>query len=197
MKWMVKLYDKTLLWSQHQYAPHYLAAVSFVEASVFPIPPYFMLAPMALARPSKAIKYAMIATLASVFGGLLGYLLGYLVFQPLILPLLESFGYTAKYQHVSELLQAHGFVAVLIAGFMPIPYKLIAIAAGFTKLPLLGFFLASLVGRGVKFFAVALLIKAGGDRMEQHVRLMLEKLGLILCLGLVAVVFGLKFFKVI
>ncbi len=195
MKWLVRLYDRTLVWSQHRYAPHYLAAVSFVEASVFPIPPYFMLAPMSLARPHKAFNYALIATLASVFGGLLGYLLGYLVFNPLVLPLIDSFGYMSKYQHVNEMLQEHGFIAVLIAGFMPIPYKLIAIAAGFANLPIAGFFLASLAGRGVKFFAVALLIKAGGDRMEQHVRLMLEKLGWIFLVGSMVLLIGLKFFR--
>lgn len=189
MRWMVKLYDKSLLWSQHTHAPRYLAAVSFVEASVFPIPPYFMLAPMAIARPNKAYHYALIATLASVFGGLLGYLLGYSVFKAIALPVIELFGYSATYERVLQLFQDRGFIAVLIAGFTPLPFKLVAIGAGFVEIPIASFFVASIFGRGIKFFAVALIIKAGGVKMEQHIRMIIQKFGLI-CLTLAALAVG-------
>jgi membrane protein YqaA with SNARE-associated domain len=189
MRWMVKLYDKSLQWSQHAHAPRYLAAVSFVEASVFPIPPYFMLAPMAIAQPSKAYRYALIATFASVFGGLLGYLLGYSVFKAIALPFIEMFGYTAAYERVLQLFQDRGFVAVLLAGFTPLPFKLVAIGAGFVEIPIASFFVASILGRGLKFFAVALVIKAGGIKMEQHIRLIIQKFGLV-CLSLAALAVG-------
>jgi membrane protein YqaA with SNARE-associated domain len=195
MQLLVRLYDRTLVWSQHKYAPGYLAAVSFIEASVFPIPPYFMLAPMALAKPSRAFQYALIATVASVFGGLLGYLLGYLVF-PLVLPIIEYFGYSAAYTAITAHFQEQGFWAILVAGFMPIPFKLIAIGAGFMRVPIWSFFLASILGRGVKFFAVSLLIRMGGAKMEQHVRNLIAKLGFIM-LALVGVVVALKYSKVI
>ena len=195
MRWLVRLYDKSLLWSQHAHAPRYLAAVSFVEASVFPIPPYFMLAPMALAKPSKAYYYALIATLASVLGGLLGYMLGYWVFKPVALPVIQFMGYSEAYQRVIELFQERGFFAILLAGFTPLPFKLVAIGAGFVEVPLASFFVASIFGRGVKFFAVALLIKVGGDKMAQRVRALIEKLGLI-CLCMAAMVIVLKFLKV-
>lgn len=195
MRWLVKLYDKSLLWSQHVYAPRYLAAVSFVEASVFPIPPYFMLAPMALAKPSKAYYYALIATLASVLGGVLGYALGFWVFKPVALPIIDFMGYSDAYQRVMELFQQRGFLAVLIAGFTPLPFKLVAIGAGFVEVPLAAFLVASIFGRGVKFFAVALLVRVGGDKMAQHVRRLIEKLGLIfLCMA--AVIIILKILKV-
>lgn len=195
MRWLVKLYDKSLLWSQHVHAPRYLAAVSFVEASVFPIPPYFMLAPMAIAKPSKAYHYALIATLASVLGGVLGYMLGYWVFKPVALPIIDFMGYNATYQKVLELFQDKGFVAILIAGFTPLPFKLVAIGAGFVEVPLAAFFVASVFGRGLKFFAVALLVRVGGDKMAQRVRILIEKMGLIfLCIA--AVIVGLKFLKV-
>ncbi len=195
MKILVKLYDQTLLWAQHRYAPRYLAAVSFVEASVFPIPPYFMLAPMALAKPDRAWSFAAIATVASVLGGLLGYLLGYLVFYPLVLPLLKYFGYSELYYSVTERFQAESFWALLIAGFMPVPFKLIAIAAGFMKLQLPTFVLASILGRGVKFFAVVCLIKLGGKKIEQQIRHIIANLSWAL-LVIACIILGLKLFKV-
>ena len=196
MQWLVKLYDRTLIWSQHKNAPRYLAAVSFVEASVFPIPPYFMLAPMALSKPDKALQYAFIATTASVLGGVLGYLLGYLVFNPVVLPVLEYLGHVQNYELITQQLQAKGFWAVLIAGFTPIPYKLVAIGAGVMRIPIQEFLFASIFGRGLKFFLVAVVIRAGGLQMEQRVRQMIPKFGLIF-ISLVFFVLALKIFKVI
>lgn len=174
---MVKLYDKALIWSQHKHAPRYLAAVSFVDSSFFPVPPFFMLAPMALAKPHKALKYALIATLASVFGGVLGYLLGYLLFKPLILPLVEYFGYLSAYHKVINMFNEHGVLALLLLGISPIPYKIIAVGSGFLQIPFHIFFITSFLSRGAKFFAVALLIKAGGSDMERMLRQGIEKLG--------------------
>ena len=196
MKFLVKLYDKSLIWSQHQYAPRYLAAVSFVEASFFPIPPYFMLAPMSLAKPKKALNYALIATLASVAGGVLGYILGYLIFYPVILPFLEFMGYATKVANVAEKFRQNEFWMILAAGLIPIPYKLIAISAGFMHAALLPFLLASLIGRGLKFFLLAAVIKIGGVDMEQKIRRSIERFGLFL-LAIIGLILGLKFFKVI
>lgn len=195
MQILVRLYDKTLVWAQHKNAPRYLAAVSFVEASVFPIPPYFMLAPMALAKPNKAYSYALIATIASVMGGLLGYLLGYLVFYPLVLPLIEYFGYAEAFSALTQRFQEQSFVAILVAGFMPIPFKLIAIGAGFMRVSVLSFIVASLFGRGLKFFAVSLLIKIGGVQMEERVRGLIAKMGLFILI-FAALLVSLKIFKV-
>jgi membrane protein YqaA with SNARE-associated domain len=200
MQWLVKIYDKTLVWSQHQHAPRYLAAVSFVESSVFPIPPYFMLAPMALAKPNKALQYALIATVASVLGGLLGYLLGYYVFVPVVLPVINFFGLMDSYVLVAQRFHDQSFwavfFAILVAGVMPIPYKIIAIGAGVMQVAVIPFVLASIIGRGLKFYLVSVLIKFGGVKMEQQIRQLIEKLGLILvCIALA--VLGLKIFKVI
>jgi membrane protein YqaA with SNARE-associated domain len=187
MQALVKLYDKTLQWAQHRHAPRYLAAVSFVEASIFPIPPYFMLAPMALSRPDRAVWYATIATIASVLGGVVGYLLGYLVFHPIVLPLIEYFGYEQAFDVITARFQENGFMAVLLAGFLPVPFKVIAIASGFMHVPLLLFLSGSILGRGVKFFAVALLIKFGGANIENNIRNILSKMGLVFVTLAVAV----------
>lgn len=196
MRWLVSLYDKSLIWSQHAHAPRYLAAVSFVEASVFPIPPYFMLAPMALARPNKAYIYALIATVSSVLGGLVGYLLGYLLFNSVALPIIEFMGYATAYQKALALFETRGFWAVLIAGFTPLPFKLVAIGAGFAEIPIMSFFIATIFGRGVKFFAIAVLIKSGGVKMEQLMRALIAKLGLILLFIAAAIIISLKILKV-
>lgn len=176
MKWLEQLYDRTIIWAQHRHAARYLAAVSFVEASVFPIPPYFMLAPMALSKPDRALRYALIATIASVLGGVVGYALGYYVFNPVVLPVIEYLGYTAKFSQVTVKFQEQGFWAILVAGFMPIPFKLVAIGAGLMRVPLGLFLLASIFGRGIKFYAVSGVIKFGGIKMEQRIRQLIRKL---------------------
>lgn len=195
MQVLVKLYEKTLIWAKHRHAPRYLAAVCFVEASVFPIPPYFMLAPMALSKPDKAANYAIIATIFSVAGGILGYFLGALVFYPIVLPIIEYFGYEHYYNAITARFQENGFLAVLLSGFMPMPFKVVAIAAGFMQVPLALFVLASIFGRGAKFFAVAMLIRLGGDKMEQQIKQIISKVGIIFVI-LAALILGLKLFKV-
>jgi len=179
MQWLVRLYDQALVWAHHAHAPRYLFAVSFVEASVFPIPPYFMLAPMALAKPHKALNYALLATIASVCGGILGYVLGCLLFKPLAWPLITYFGYTAAYQNVIQIFQEHGYLALLLLGMSPIPYKFIAIGAGMLMLPIPAFVAVSLLSRGLKFFAVALVMRWGGVNMQQYLRLAVQKFGLV------------------
>jgi membrane protein YqaA with SNARE-associated domain len=196
MKLLVRLYDKTLEWSHHKHAAYYLALVSFIEASFFPVPPYLMLAPMALAKPQKAIDYALLAAVASVLGATLGYALGLYVFKPLIAPLLDTFGYSVVYEKLLGMMQERGAWAVLIAGFMPIPFKLIAIAAGFLQLNLFYFVLASFAGRGSKFMIIALLMKFGGDRMEQQFRKALDKSGILLVMMLTGIL-GMKYLGVV
>ncbi len=179
MSWLLKLYDKILQLAQHKHAPRYLAIVSFIEASVFPIPPYVMLAPMALAKPDKALNYALIATLASVCGGVLGYGLGLLIFKPVVLPLLQHFGYEAAYEGVLQMFALYGTLALLILGVTPIPYKIVAIGCGFLSIPMHIFILTSLISRGAKFLLLSLLIKIGGPDLQHYMRRMLEKFGIL------------------
>jgi membrane protein YqaA with SNARE-associated domain len=183
MRWMVKIYDKTIAWSQHPHAVGYLAAISFADASFFPIPPFFMFAPMAVAKPNKAWHYALVATIASVLGGMLGYCLGYLIFNPVVLPLIQYFGYETSYQNILQAFHSYGLIALLILGATPMPYKLISIGAGFLMLPFHTFVMISLLSRGLKFFVLALLVKIGGENIENRLRTVVEKLGFV-CLGL-------------
>lgn len=148
-------------WSRHRHAPWYLGGVSFAESSFFPIPPDVMLAPMSLANPARAWRFALLTTLASVAGGLFGYAIGYFAFDALE-PWLRESRYWDSYQLAVAWFGEWSFWVVFIAGFSPIPYKVFTIAAGALSMALLPFTLASLIRRGGRFFLVAGLMKWGG-----------------------------------
>ncbi|MDB6096300.1 MAG: rane protein DedA family [Francisellaceae bacterium] len=169
------LYDKVISWSKHRKAPYYLAAVSFLDASVFPISPVFMLVPMCIAKPRKALHYAGIATIASGLGGLFGYALGYL-FEPYIHNFIIKFGYEARYQSALIWLHKNGFWTILTAGFTPVPYKIFTISAGAIKYHIHYFFLASIIGRGLRFLSISWLMKWGGEKMQRAIRKYVDKL---------------------
>ena len=176
MRVFTALYDKVLGWSRHRHAPRYLGGLSFAESSFFPIPPDVMLAPMALARPERAWWYALITTVASVLGGLMGYLIGVFAFE-MVEPMLHQAGYWDAYLKAGEWFAIWGFWAVFLAGFSPIPYKIFTISAGVVGMALLPFIIASLIGRGARFFLVAGLMRWGGARMEQRLRTYVDFLG--------------------
>lgn len=176
MRLFSPLYRRAMHWSRHRHAPRYLAGLSFAESSFFPIPPDVMLAPMSLANPARAWWFAGLTTLASVAGGLLGYAIGYFAFDALA-PLLRTSHYWVSYQQAVTWFGHWGFWAVFIAGFSPIPYKVFTIAAGALSMALLPFTLASLIGRGTRFFLVAGLMKWGGARMEMALHRTIDRLG--------------------
>ncbi len=176
MKLFSSLYEHAMRWAVHRHAQWYLAGLSFAESSFFPIPPDVMLAPMALADNKRAWRYATMTTVASVAGGMLGYLIGYLAFDA-IEPWVMDAGYGDKYQLAVDWFEQWGIWAILIAGFSPIPYKIFTIAAGAISMAFLPFVLASLAGRGARFFLVTALIVWGGERMEHTIKKYVDWLG--------------------
>jgi membrane protein YqaA with SNARE-associated domain len=170
------LYDRVLGWAAHPKARWYLGGLSFAESSFFPVPPDVMLAPMALARPVDAWRLAALTTITSVAGGVFGYFIGYFALD-LVEPWMVSAGHWDGYLQARDWFQTWGFWAVLAAGFSPIPYKLFTIAAGALAMFMPVFVLASLVGRGGRFFLVAGLIRWGGAPMEAQLRRHVEFLG--------------------
>lgn len=171
------LYQRVLQWSRHKYAVYYLALISFAESSFFPIPPDVMLAPMSLANRSRAWYFGTITTLFSVLGGLFGYLLGYFAFDPIVLPVVHYFGYEAQFAHAEDWFKHYGVWIVFIAGFSPIPYKVFTIAAGVMHMAILPFLIASILGRGARFYLVCALIVWGGQRLEEHLREYIDLIG--------------------
>lgn len=170
------LYNRVLRWASHPLAERYLAGLSFAESSFFPIPPDVLLAPMTLASPERGWRFAAVTTAASVLGGLAGYLIGWIALD-WITPLMQSMGYWEGYQRANEWFAAWGFLAVLAAGFSPIPYKIFTISAGALHMFLPVFVLASLIGRGARFFLVAGLIVLGGPRMEAQLKRHVDTIG--------------------
>jgi len=170
------LYDRVMAWSRHRHASRYLAGLSFAESSFFPVPPDVMLAPMAAARPREALRLAWVTTLFSVLGGILGYVIGALAFE-LVSPWIIEMGHGENLELAKDWFAVWGVWVVLIAGFSPIPYKLFTVTAGALAMPLLPFVIASLLGRGARFFAVALLMAWLGPQADRHLRPYMERLG--------------------
>lgn len=186
MKLFSFMYDKVLAWSRHRHAPRFLVALSFAESSFFPIPPDVMLAPMSLARPEKAWRFALFTTVASVAGGMLGYLIGVFAFE-LVEPLIRESGYGDAYQRVGQWFETWGFWTIFLAGFSPIPYKIFTISAGVIGMAFLPFVLASIIARGARFYLVAGMMKWGGPKMEQTLRVYIDRIGWVLVLLVIAV----------
>ena len=176
MKLFSALYSRVLSWSRHPKAPWYLGGLSFMESSFFPIPPDVMLAPMSMAQPRRAWWFALITTVTSVLGSLLGYAIGHFALDAL-LPWLQDSRYWSAYQASMVWFEEWGVWAVFIAGFSPIPYKVFTIAAGALSMALLPFTLASLIGRGARFFLVAGLMAWGGARMEAMLHRTIDWIG--------------------
>jgi len=162
-----RIYEWVLGWAETPYGIPALFVLAFVESSFFPIPPDVLLIALALSVPSKAFRFAAWCTLGSVLGGLFGYFIGYALwstFEPYLIPHVFS---RDKFDMVTGKYNEYGELAVFIAAFTPIPYKVFTIAAGVAKLNLLGFTGASIVGRAGRFFLVALVIRLAGPKARE------------------------------
>ena len=193
MKLFSPLYARAMRWARHPRAPWYLGGLSFAESSFFPIPPDVMLAPMSMARPKRALWFATLTTLTSVVGGMFGYLIGMFAFE-LVAPLLEEGGrYAEPFSLAQNWFDEWGFWTVFAAGFSPIPYKIFTITAGVLTMAFLPFVLASFVGRGLRFYLVALLMAWGGEEMEQKLHRWVDWLGWLTVAALLIIVLIYRF----
>jgi membrane protein YqaA with SNARE-associated domain len=176
-RFLVSWYDKVLLWSKHPKANWYLTFVSFVDASLFPVSPLFMLLPMSVAEPKSAFRLAGIVIVSSFFGGILGYGLGLFAFEAIVNPFINMMGYSGSYQLATEWFQEWGFLAILFGCVTPfIPYKIFTIGSGVMQLHFGWFLLASLAGRAIRFLLIAVLIRWGGPKVEPLFRKTLVKI---------------------
>lgn len=173
-----RLYNWTLALAGRPNAERWLAFVSFADSSFFPLPPDLLLAPMCLARPERALRYALVCTITSVLGALLGYAIGSLLYDVIGVPLLHFYGYEAKFQEFAADIGENGFLWMLAFASLPIPYKVATIAAGSIHLNLAIVVVASLLGRGGRFFLVAWLIRRYGVTAQRLIDDHFEKLSL-------------------
>ena len=165
------LYKKCLILAAHKSSKYYLAVVSFIESSFFPIPPDVMVIPMVISKKNDFIKIFIIATIFSVLGGIFGYLIGAFFFD-LGMQIMNFYDYQDKVINLkNNLLNNEGFYAWLgilfLAGFTPLPYKVFTICSGLIGFNILIFILISLISRGLRFFIVSYLSYKFGDLFTQ------------------------------
>ena len=189
-----RLYDRVIALSASRHAPWWLAAIAFAESSFFPIPPDALLIPMALARPDRAWRLALVCTIASVLGGILGYYIGYALFDVLATPLLRAYHYEAAFARFKDTYAEWGLWVILVKGLTPIPFKIVTIASGAASFNFPLFVAACIVTRGARFFLVATLLHFYGE----HVRGFIERrLTLVTTMLAVGVVFGFVVLKLV
>ena len=160
------LYNWTLDQSSKKYASWFLAFISFIESSFFPIPPDIILIPMIIAKRTMAFIYAAICTISSVFGGIFGYFIGYTLFNSIGIILVNFYGMNEYITNLKEYYNNYGIWFVLVAGFTPMPFKVITIASGLFQLNLFIFILCSLIARGLRFYLIAGLLYLYGEAIK-------------------------------
>ena len=157
-----RLYDWTMAKAAHRHAGWWLAAFAFMEASFFPVPPHPLLGLMCLAEPKKAIRFAAIATLGSVAGGLLGYAIGHFAYAAFGDALLHALGLAESFPKAACYLRDYGAEIIIVKGMTPIPFKLLTITAGFIGMNILVFIGASIISRSISFMIVGVLFRLFG-----------------------------------
>jgi membrane protein YqaA with SNARE-associated domain len=181
-----RLYDWMMRLAAGPNALVALAVVSFIESSVFPIPPDVLMIPMILTARHRAWRIAAVATVASVLGGFLGYAIGYFAFETIGHRVLEFYGAMDKYEAVKATFDQWGAWFIIIKGMTPIPYKLVTIFSGAVHFDLLQFAVSSLISRSLRFFLVAALLWWMGEPIRAFIE---ERLTLVTT-GFVVVLVG-------
>ena len=176
--------------ARHRHAKRWLAAVSFAESSVFPIPPDIMLLPMVLSDRAAWARIAAVCTVASVIGGLAGYAIGWGLWETVGRPLIDFYGYADKMEAFAARYNDWGAWIVFTAGITPIPYKVVTITSGFAGYDFLTFVALSIVTRGARFFLEAALLRRYGEPIrafiERRLKLVTTIVAVVLIGGLVA-----------
>ena len=186
-----KLYYWTLHWAATPYALPALVILSFAESSFFPVPSDVLLIALCFSTPARWFRLALWCTVASVAGGLFGYFIGWGLWEAVGLPIVRMYHGEAVVEMVRVWYENYGFFGVLVAAVTPIPYKVFTIASGMMSFDLPQFVLASILGRGLRFFLVAGLIRMYGARikpfMERHFELAASALVALAILGFLAI----------
>ena len=161
-----RLYLWVLSWAESTYGTYALAVLAFIESSFFPIPPDVLQIALSISKPKRSYWYAFIALLFSVLGGILGYFIGLFLFESVGRVIIQSLGYEQQFALVGELFKENAFLAIFAAALTPIPYIVFTIAAGVWQVGLFPLIMASILGRGLRFFAVAVLTYFLGERVK-------------------------------
>ena len=188
-----QLYNKTIQLAGHRRSKSILGFISFIESFVFPIPPDVLIIPMTIARRQEWIKIAIVATVGSVLGACLGYFIGYVFFNEIGLKIFEIYGVDDASFLKDKVSSEGGVIAwitlLAIAGFSPVPFKLLTITSGFIHFNFFYFVIICLLTRGSRFFLIAFLIGNFGSTMKKIIEKKLLKFSLILSIILIGFAF--------
>ena len=193
MNFFKKTYDWTLEKAQHKNAKWYLSLISFAESSFFPIPPDILLIPMALASKARALFYAFMCTLFSVLGGILGYVIGYFFYNSVGIYIVDFYHLENSFSVFESYYKEFGILIVLGAGITPFPYKFITIASGVFGLNIFMFIVVSIIGRGLRFYLIAILLYFFGERIKLIIDNYFNILTIVFFILLVGSVFIIRF----
>ena len=193
MNFLKRTYNWTLEKAQHKNAKWYLSLISFAESSFFPIPPDILLIPMALASKAKALFYAFICTLFSVLGGILGYAIGYFFYNSVGIYIVEFYHLENSFSVFGNYYKEFGILIVLGAGITPFPYKFITIASGVFGLNIFLFIIVSIIGRGLRFYLIAILLYFFGEKIKLIIDKYFNILTIVFFILLIGSVFIIRF----
>ena len=193
MNFLKRIYNWTLKKAQHKNAKWYLSLISFVESSFFPIPPDILLIPMALASKANALFYAFICTLFSVLGGILGYAIGYFFYNSVGIYIVDFYHLENSFNIFESYYKEFGILIVLGAGITPFPYKFITIASGVFGLNIFLFIIVSIIGRGLRFYFIAILLYFFGEKIKLFIDKYFNILTIVFFILLVGSVFIIRF----
>ena len=184
-----ELYNKTIQLAGHKRSKSILGFISFIESFIFPIPPDVLIIPMTIARKHEWIRIALIATIGSVLGACLGYFIGYVFFNEIGLKIFEIYGVDNASFLKDKVSSEGGVIAwitlLAIAGFSPVPFKLLTITSGFINFNIFYFIIISLLTRGSRFFLIAFLVGNFGSTMKKIIEKKLLKFSIILSIILI------------
>ena len=192
-----EIYFKTLKFAAHKSSKFILAFISFIESFIFPIPPDVLIIPMTIAKKNEWLKIATIATLGSIIGAIFGYFIGYIFFNEIGVKIFELYGVDNTTFLKDKVSSEGGTIAwitlLAIAGFSPVPFKLLTITSGFVHFNIFYFFIVCLLTRGFRFFLIAFLIGNFGSAIKTVIEKKLIKVSIIL--SIILIIFAFLIYK--
>ena len=188
-----ELYNKTIKLAGHKSSKLILGIISFIESFIFPIPPDVLIIPMTIAKKNDWVKIAFVATTGSVLGALLGYLIGFVFFNEIGIKIFELYG-VDNTSFLKEKFSSEGGVIawmtlLAIAGFTPVPFKLLTITSGFVGFNIFYFLIVSAITRGTRFFLISFLISKFGSAMKEIIEKKLVKVSIVISIIIIVVAF--------
>ncbi|MCG8608428.1 DedA family protein [bacterium] len=189
-----RLYDWVLSWAESTYGSYALFILAFAESSFFPIPPDVLLIALAISATTKAFKFALMCTAGSILGGVVGYLIGYFGYEAVGQPIVDFYNGQEVMEKIKRTYDELGFWGVIVAAITPIPYKIFTISSGFFTFSFAQFLVASVIGRSIRFYAVAALIWKFGPNIKKFIDKYFNLLAVLFVILLIGGFVLIKFF---